>query len=810
MRRQPVAWGTGLLLAALGVLCLPVWQACSSRPAESPVQASVTRKSAPPVRASSATPHGDREPDRFDLEQAVPLLARPELRLAMEALDDDDASKALRIVTTAAKQVKPGEREARRWHYLLGMLAERAGQAQQALKSYEAAAQHPWALSPYAQLGAARAERSLGNEQAALTRLLALNTPGPLAPTVDALIAEMAQARGDVQLAMAHQSAFLAAEPRASAWSQVALSYAKNCIEQAEAQAAADGTQATQASLLMTQALHFIAQLRRQAAADQQELQALQQRAVTLLPKEQQAAAAKIPNEDRRAEIEALLEQRRWEDADQAAQDLSNTLKAEALSALDCEVRLLRVKALGGQNEWGKGVDLLGDVMRQCKDADLLARAGYLGGKYAFYDKRYKTAIELFAQVEQNPAQGTLGDDARLYRALAYKELGDDARCADLLSKMPEDYPEGDMSREGAFRLALEQLEKGDFATAIPLLEKAATLEESLAHPEQLGREDYFLARARIATGARNAGLDELDALIETRPLSYYMLHAYTRLHEADAARAQAAVQRGRSKAAGEPFVFARSTQLSDPGFERALELLQVGDVEAAATELDASGVREPNAAPNLLWGVALLYQRLGAARMSHRLVRTLREHWLERWPAGPWTDAWQLAFPRPYTANVMRAATKNGVSPALVYAVMREESAFDPKAISPVHAMGLMQLMGSTARAYAGQVGLPATEQALLTPRVNIAYGSFVLAKFAQQFPNNALLAIPGYNAGPSRPKRWLKEIGSNDFDLWVELIPFRETRNYTKRVLASRAAYAYLYEGEDERALRLPLEAD
>ncbi|HVR20737.1 MAG TPA: lytic murein transglycosylase, partial [Polyangiaceae bacterium] len=71
--------------------------------------------------------------------------------------------------------------------------------------------------------------------------------------------------------------------------------------------------------------------------------------------------------------------------------------------------------------------------------------------------------------------------------------------------------------------------------------------------------------------------------------------------------------------------------------------------------------------------------------------------------------------------------------------------------------------------------------------------------------FSENPLLAVPAYNAGPTRVKQWLAERESADFDLWVEAIPFVETRRYTKRVLASRAAYAFLYEPEIAEATML-----
>ena len=120
--------------------------------------------------------------------------------------------------------------------------------------------------------------------------------------------------------------------------------------------------------------------------------------------------------------------------------------------------------------------------------------------------------------------------------------------------------------------------------------------------------------------------------------------------------------------------------------------------------------------------------------------------------------------------------------------------------------AYGLMQLIKPTAKHYSGKMGIPFSVASLKVPRVNIQLGSYVLKDFQGYFPNNPLLGIPGYNAGPGRPRRWLKERPSVDFDVWVELIPFRETRRYAKRVLASRGAYAFLYESHDSEALLLP----
>ncbi|HEX6276100.1 MAG TPA: lytic transglycosylase domain-containing protein, partial [Polyangiaceae bacterium] len=246
---------------------------------------------------------------------------------------------------------------------------------------------------------------------------------------------------------------------------------------------------------------------------------------------------------------------------------------------------------------------------------------------------------------------------------------------------------------------------------------------------------------------------------------------------------------------------------LSRPATLRALELLRVGDTLAAVGELDAAGLAKAGAAPDLLWAAARAYARAGAYKLAHDIARSRLTDWLSRWPTADWAEAWRVAFPRPYRDLVEQTAKTQKLDASLVFAIMREESAFDPDAQSHADAFGLMQLIVPTARVAAKGTNLPHDRRSLLRPRVNVELGCRTLARFSRIFDGNTLLAVPAYNAGPNRVKQWVSERGSVDFDLWVESIPFVETRRYTKRVLASRAAYAFLYEAEfAERTMLLP----
>ena len=160
---------------------------------------------------------------------------------------------------------------------------------------------------------------------------------------------------------------------------------------------------------------------------------------------------------------------------------------------------------------------------------------------------------------------------------------------------------------------------------------------------------------------------------------------------------------------------------------------------------------------------------------------------------ARAWNDL-QLRFPLAYNKDVFAAAQKNSVSPLLLFAIARQESAFAVDARSPAGAMGLMQLMPRTAKQTASKAGVTYKQRDLYTPAKNIELGSFYITELLQQFNGNRVLATAAYNAGPHRVNRWLRDTAKTlPADVWIESIPFRETRKYVQNVLAYAVIYGY-----------------
>ena len=158
----------------------------------------------------------------------------------------------------------------------------------------------------------------------------------------------------------------------------------------------------------------------------------------------------------------------------------------------------------------------------------------------------------------------------------------------------------------------------------------------------------------------------------------------------------------------------------------------------------------------------------------------------------GYWDDL-ELRFPMEYADLVEANANLHDIDIAWVFAVMRQESAFMDDARSHAGAMGLMQLMPATARSVARQMlkRKPPRRNELFEPDTNIALGSAYLKQMKGKLGDSAVLATAAYNAGPHRVARWLPA-RTLPADIWIELLPFDETRGYLRRVLA----YTVIYE--------------
>jgi len=224
------------------------------------------------------------------------------------------------------------------------------------------------------------------------------------------------------------------------------------------------------------------------------------------------------------------------------------------------------------------------------------------------------------------------------------------------------------------------------------------------------------------------------------------------------------------------------------PEVIRARELFLVGLESRGRSEWDAA-ISNMNADEKLQ--AAILADRWG---WHSRAIATASR-------LGQYNDL-AMRYPLPWQQQFEKFSTAASIAPTWAYGIARSESLFMRDVRSSAGAVGLMQLMPATGREVAKNISLPYSGIATLTnPESNIRLGTSYLAQMSQQFSGNQVLATAAYNAGPHRVMRWLPEKSSEDARVWIENIPFNETRKYVKRVLAAQTIFHWRMTGQVRR---------
>jgi soluble lytic murein transglycosylase-like protein len=294
----------------------------------------------------------------------------------------------------------------------------------------------------------------------------------------------------------------------------------------------------------------------------------------------------------------------------------------------------------------------------------------------------------------------------------------------------------------------------------------------------------YWTARAYEALGERQRAEAIFREVASAGAEDFYRRHARLRLAGGAAAGGVSAAQQPR-----EPWPW-------DARLARALWLSDRGLGEAALIELRGlSGQVEGRAADAL---EAVVLSRLGRRRDAiHAISRAFPQLGTLQQASAPAAAA-QIYYPTAFEPIVRRFAGSHRIPAALLFAIIRQESAFDPAAVSRSGARGLMQLMPATGRELAQRMRLRFSDGRLADPEFNIRLGSSYFRQLLEMFDGNEELALAGYNGGPYRIKRlWRDEGSAAELDLFLEGLELAETTRYVKRIVLFRHTYGRLDSG-------------
>ena len=391
-------------------------------------------------------------------------------------------------------------------------------------------------------------------------------------------------------------------------------------------------------------------------------------------------------------------------------------------------------------------------------------------------------------------ALGNVADARRVLRSLIADFPSDTSAgmalylLADLATDERRDGAARAAYREGALRFpSLARTSRARYLAALIAFTNgeyttAAQEWDALARDDPDGNEAvaarYWSGRAWSRAGNADLARERWRAIPESDPTSYYAFAAARRLgndrwtpFDGDAASAEAPVPHQ---------VLSRALRLEslDLDFEAGLEfshLEQLARGSDSLTMLDAA--RQLVAADRPYRAIPL------AAAATTRSTGVAR------------VEAYRAQYPAPMLETIVRESRRHDIDPALFAALVRQESWYNPRATSGAGARGYAQVMPRTGQAVARALRFPHWDAALLyEPEASVTLGAAHLAASLRRYDHEAR-ALAAYNAGQSRVQRWNRKRGTEDAEVFIERIPFTETRDYVRIVLRNRELYRALY---------------
>ncbi|ACM21735.1 lytic transglycosylase domain protein [Geotalea daltonii FRC-32] len=372
-------------------------------------------------------------------------------------------------------------------------------------------------------------------------------------------------------------------------------------------------------------------------------------------------------------------------------------------------------------------------------------------------------AVSAYLLLADTWPKAALADDALLEAAQIRKSQKKTDEAQQLLQRSLFLYPESGLKKSLLWEIAWERYQAKDYKAASDWFGKLAGYENAR------DRALYWRGKSLAAAGDQEGAKASFSQLMTEFPLGYYAL---THAKEAGIASTETTL----------PPVDLTEALPVPAGFERVKALITLGFYDEAQKEL--SGQKKPK----MQQGIARLYLEMGNYNAVVHLFKKEPLSRLDKESA----LAWGLNYPLAFRDYVTKNAGDSNLPESLVYAIIRAESTYSPTALSPVGAVGLMQLMPATASAVArGKLD----RNSLTVPAVNIRFGSKHLKDLLDYHNGDLVKVIAAYNAGSGNVGKWEKRLGDMPRDQFIENIPFGETREYVKKVLAGMELYQRFY---------------
>jgi soluble lytic murein transglycosylase len=494
-----------------------------------------------------------------------------------------------------------------------------------------------------------------------------------------------------------------------------------------------------------------------------------------------------------KARADGLMSKKRYADAAEEYRSLINTISTDSNSTERSAIQLALADALhrDGKNRDAKLVlALVGG-----ESGEINAHRLYLLGQVDFAtsdnDAFYRTVDELRQAAPASPwLEQALISAANLH--LVHHEYD---QALDAFREAQQRFPNGTRASYTHWKAAWLTLRQGrnqdaekGFDEQIALYPSGGETPAALYWRARLAEEDNQLLMARAF----------YQKLSDRYRNFYYAELGRQRLKHLPAAAADATTQYAlldRVPPLDNASKVADSEPPSDELHVQKAELLGNGGlVDFAVRELQAAAAADGGS-----WGpaeAAQLYDESGHYDQAIEVMKHSTPNYFALDIPDLPRKYWEALFPKAYWSDLKRSSAANGLDPYLVASLIRQESEFNPNAVSRANAVGLMQLLPKTGKTVARQEKMKRyTASQLYTPAVNLQLGTRYFRGMVDKFGGSFEYALAAYNAGSDRVEDWLSQGTYRDPQEFVESIPFTETREYVQAILRNASVYKQLY---------------
>ncbi len=439
---------------------------------------------------------------------------------------------------------------------------------------------------------------------------------------------------------------------------------------------------------------------------------------------------------------------------------------------------------------------------------NVAAKALYTIGMKHWYADRNRQAKRVMQRIVKEFRATEWSDNAHYVLGRIYQSSRDYQAAAQWYASLYKRHAESSFAEEALWRAGWSWYIALHFPKAVEAFSQGIVISPD---GEYAGESLYWKGRALERQTKNDAALTTYRQIMAAFPGNYYAIRTQDRLTVL-----QAAMENNQRSFQVSPEFQAllaefsqtlpfRISQEIEPHIAKSIELHHVQhdafaqkEVEWVRMLLERHFTNEPNAESQALslYVLGRLYSHirlyLPAIQLVPKIERILTTANIQGFPY----NRKRLSYPLDYWELIRRYASSNQLDPFLVAGIIRQESAYNPTARSSANARGLMQILPTTGRRVAKQIGLKNFRTAnLYDPETSIALGTAYLAGLIEQFDGDVFRAVAGYNAGPKATNKWWPAGGKADSEEITENITYRETRNYVKHVLRNQYNYRVIY---------------